>query len=44
MKYFNRLLITSLILFFTAACGGGSSIVEPIEAFKAPNNTQPLQK
>lgn len=44
MKCFYRLLATSLIVFFITACGGGNSIVEPIEAFKAPNNTQPLQK
>jgi len=44
MQYLNRLLITSLILFFITACGGGTSTVETVEAFKTPNNTQPLQK
>jgi hypothetical protein len=44
MKCFYRVLAASLIVFFVTACGGGgSSTVEPVESFKAPENTQPIQ-
>jgi hypothetical protein len=42
MKCFYRVLAASLIVFFITACGG-SSTVEPVESFKAPENTQPIQ-
>ena len=44
MKCFYRVLAASLIVFFVTACGGGSSTVEPVESFKAPENTQPIQQ
>ena len=45
MRCFYRVLAASLIVFFVTACGGGggSSTVEPVESFKAPENTQPIQ-
>jgi hypothetical protein len=47
MKSVYRLLATSLLVAFIAACGGGSgstSDTAVVEAYNAPASTQPLQK
>jgi uncharacterized lipoprotein len=45
MKSFYRLLATSLLVAFIAACGSGStSDTAVVEAYDAPASTQPLQK